>query len=266
MSYQLKVIKDYPIGFWQLDETSGTTATDSSGCGNDGSYTGTITNGLIPLVPGGTQASKITNSASITLPITYDYYGSTISGGVADENTSDNDFTLEVWIHPRFTTSNKTPILADATNDIGLFWEKGNIVFQLDTERIDYTVPYTKKSLHVVGTYSPSQMNLYVDGKLAVTKGLSEFKFTNASFELNIGPTLDASDSFLVDAPAIYRYDIGPVKIFNHYNEILPLPPIQIAYPDGGEIFDFYDNAIRKQWSYAYPANKPWEYFLTSDL
>jgi len=24
MSYQLKVIKDYPIGFWLLDETSGT--------------------------------------------------------------------------------------------------------------------------------------------------------------------------------------------------------------------------------------------------
>ena len=169
------------------------------------SYTGTITNGLIPLVPGGTQASKITNSASITLPITYDYYGSTISGGVADENTSDNDFTLEVWIHPRFTTSNKTPILADATNNIGLFWEKGNIVFQLDTERIDYTVPTTGKSFHIVAIYSVSSMILFVDGKQVANKTLSNFKFTNSSFELNIGPTLSSSDSFLVDAPAIYR-------------------------------------------------------------
>jgi hypothetical protein len=109
-------------------------------------------------------------------------------------------------------------------------------------------------------------MNLYIDGKLAVTKALSGFKFTNSTFELNIGPTLNSNDSFLVDAPAIYRYDIGPAKIFNHYNEISPLPPIQIAYPDSGEIFDFYDNSISKQWSYAYPANKSWEYFLNSDL
>ncbi len=40
MSYQLKVIKDYPIGFWPLDESSGSTATDISGCGNNATYVG----------------------------------------------------------------------------------------------------------------------------------------------------------------------------------------------------------------------------------
>lgn len=266
MSYELKIIKDYPIGFWKLDELSGTTATDSSGCGNNGTYTGSLTTGLIPLVPGGAHASKITNTSYVTLSAAKDYYGSTASGGLADSDTSDNDFTLEVWVYPRFATSNLTPILGDLTNGIGLFWEKGNIVFKLDTERLDYTVPYTKKSLHIVGTYSPSQMNLYVDGNLAATKFLSNFKFTNSAFEPTIGPTLNASDSFLVDAPAIYRYDLGPVKIFNHYNEIQMLPIIQIAYPENGEIFDFYDASIGQQWSYSYPAKKPWEYFLNNDL
>ena len=52
MSYQLKVIQDYPIGFWPLDETSGTTATDISGCGNNGTYTGSLTTNLLPLIPG----------------------------------------------------------------------------------------------------------------------------------------------------------------------------------------------------------------------
>ena len=266
MTYQLKVIKDYPIGFWMLDETSGTTASDSSGCGNNGTYTGSLTTNLLPLITGGTHASKITNSAYVTLSATKDYYGSTASGGLADNDTSDNDFTLEVWIHPRFTTANLTPILGDPTNNIGLFWEKGNIVFKLNSEQINYTVPYTKKSLHIVGTYSVSKMNLYVDGKLVSTKELSGFRFSNLAFVPKIGPTLNASDSFLVDAPAIYRYDLGPTKIFNHYNEIQPLPTIQIAYPESGEIFDFYDNSISKQWSFTYPANKPWSYFTSDDL
>lgn len=249
-----------------LDETSGTTATDSSGCGNNGTYSGSLTTNLIPLVPGGNHASKITNTSYITLSVSKDYYGSTASGGLADNDTSDNDFSFEIWIHPRFTTSNLTPIFGDLANGVGLFWEKGNIVFKLNSEQINYTVPYTKKSLHIVGTYSLSRMNLYVDGVIVSTKELSNFKFNNASFIPSIGPTLSSSDSFLVDAPAVYRYDLGPEKIKSHYREIDPLPTIQIAYPENGEIFDFYDNSISKQWSYMYPANRPWEYFASTDL
>ena len=52
MSYQLKVIKDHPIMLLPLDESSGTSAMDISGCGNTGTYVGglqstTITNSLI---------------------------------------------------------------------------------------------------------------------------------------------------------------------------------------------------------------------------
>lgn len=266
MSYQLKVIQDHPIGFWPLDETSGTTASDISGCGNNGTYTGSLTTNLIPLIPGGVSASKITTSKYIVLPVSKDYYGSTASGGLADSDTSDNDFTLEAWIHPRFSTNNLTPLLADSAQGIGIFWDKGNIVFKLNAERIDYTVPYTRKSLHVVAVYSVSSMSLYVDGELVVSKDLSLFRFTNSTFQLNVGPTLDASDSFLIDAPAVYRYALSPDKIKSHYNEIQPLPAIQIAYPEQGDLFEFYDNTLSKQYSYAYPANKPWSYFLSDDL
>jgi hypothetical protein len=51
MSYQLKVIKDYPIGFWPLDETSDTTAADSSGCGNNGTYVSSPASNMLPLIP-----------------------------------------------------------------------------------------------------------------------------------------------------------------------------------------------------------------------
>ena len=49
MSYQLKVIKDYPIGFWPLDESSGSTASDISGCGNNGTYHGSPATNILPI-------------------------------------------------------------------------------------------------------------------------------------------------------------------------------------------------------------------------
>ncbi len=66
MSYQLKVIKDYPIGFWPLDESSGSTAADISGCGNNGTYVGSPAANMLPLVPGGISGTRITNTAYAT--------------------------------------------------------------------------------------------------------------------------------------------------------------------------------------------------------
>ncbi len=37
---------------------------------------------------------------------------------------------------------------------------------------------------------------------------------------LKLGPTGNASDSFIVDAPAVYRYALGLDKILEHYNNI----------------------------------------------
>jgi hypothetical protein len=58
MTYQLKVIKDYPIGFWPLDESSGTTASDISGCGNNATYVGSPAANMLPIIPGGGSGTK----------------------------------------------------------------------------------------------------------------------------------------------------------------------------------------------------------------
>ncbi len=119
MTYQLKIIKDYPVGFWTLDETSGTTAADNSGCGNDGTYSGGITTGLLPLIPGGTHGTLITTTKSVSFPITKDYSGSVSGGSVGDKYSLDNDFSIEVWFYPKITTSNRNTIFGDGTNQVG---------------------------------------------------------------------------------------------------------------------------------------------------
>jgi hypothetical protein len=266
MSYQLKVIQDYPIGFWTLDELSGTSAFDISGCSNNGTYTGGITTGLIPLVSGGANGSLITNTKYITLPVTKDYYGSTADGGFADNNSSDNAFSLEVWFYPKITTTGLTTIFADSTKNVGIFYEKGNIVFKLEAERLDYTLPNISQSHHIVATYSVTEMSLYIDGKFAASKPLTNYKFTNETITLKLGPTSNASDSFIVDAPAVYRYALGVERIVEHFEYSGTTSPLQISYPDGGTLFEIYDDSVSKQFNFAYPANRPLEYFATDDL
>ena len=264
MSYQLKVIKDYPIGFWPLDESSGSTAADISGCGNNGTYVGSPAANMLPLVPGGISGTKITNTAYVTFPITKDYYGANVGAGFGTKYTSDNDFTLEVWFNQNISTASETPLLADITNDIGLYWEKGDIVFKVsENESVRFCVPYTKKSLHLTGVYSVNSITLFIDSVPVASKELNSFKFTNTTITLQSGPTLNSSDSFIVDAPAVYRYGLNKDALRRHYIDgNVTVSPIHVVYPDNGILFTGTDANIRAPFDYSYPVNKPWTQFL----
>lgn len=297
MSYQNAVLADYPIAYYKLDETATTAindyselldvyssytevesllatynyllypdANDYSGYNNNAIYNGAPENGLLTLIPGNLVSSKITNEHHIYYFATKDYTGSTAAGGFATKYTFDNDFTLEGWIYPKFTTTNKTAIFADATENIGIFYEKGNLTFAVDYEEITYTVPYLNKAMHVVATYTNDSISLYIDGKLVINKAISNFAFTNTSISLKSGPTLSINDYFLVNSFAIYRYALNPTQIENHYNSAQLLPSIQIAEPDQGRMFEIYDTNIATQFKYSYPANKPWINFVNEDL
>jgi len=268
MSYQLKVMKDYPIGFWSLDESSGTTALDKSGCGNNGTYAGSPISDILPLISGGVSGTKITNTSYITLPITKNYYGISTTAGMATKYSSDNDFTIECWIYPSIASSSETPIMSDDLNDIGIYWENGDIVFKVSaTDLVRYPVTYSKRAMHVVGVYSVYSISLYVDGRLTANKSLSEgFKFTNTTLSLAIGPTTTAQDSFVIDGPAIYRYSLSNASIQRHYGDgNFSAPAIQVVAPDEGILFSCTDASIKAQFQYSYPVNKNWSEFLDAN-
>jgi len=268
MSYQLKVIKDYPIGFWPLDESSGTTASDISGCGNNATYVGSPASNMLPLVSGGISGTRITNTAYITLPTSKDFYGSTVSNGLANKYSSDNDFTLEVWINPSIQSSSETIIFADSTDDIGLYWEKGDIIFKVsDAEQIRWALTYTKKSIHLVGVYSVNSISLYIDGTQVATKSIdADFKFTNTTLDLQIGPTSNSSDSFIVDAPAVYRYGLNEAAIVRHYNDAsYYIQPIHVVNPEDGILFSCSDRGKKIDFDYTYGVDAQWDDFVDSN-
>ena len=268
MLYQLKVIKDYPIGFWPLDESSGATAIDISGCGNNATYVGSPATNMLPIIPGGGSGTKITNAAYITVPTSKDFYGSSVSNGLGNKYSSDNDFTLELWISPSIQSSSVTTLFADTTDGIGLYWEKGDIIFKVSaTEQIRWAVTYSKKAMHIVGVYSVSSISLYIDGTQVAVKSLDpSFKFTNTAFDLQIGPTSDVGDSFVVDAPAVYRYGLNATAITRHYNDAnYYIQPIHVVNPEDGVLFSCSDRAKKIDLGYTYGVDAQWEDFIDSN-
>ena len=268
MTYQLKVIKDYPIGFWPLDESSGTTASDISGCGNNATYVGSPAANMLPIIPGGGSGTKITNTAYITVPTSKDFYGSSVSNGLGNKYSSDNDFTLELWVSQSIQSSSITTLFADNAEDIGLYWENGDIVFKVtNTEQIRWAVTYSKKAMHLVGIYSVNSISLYIDGTQVATKTIDpNFKFTNTSLDLQIGPTSDVGDSFVVDAPAVYRYGLNAASINRHYNDAnYYIQPIHVVNPEEGVLFSCSDRANRIDFSYTYGVDATWDSFLDSN-
>jgi len=255
MSYYLDVIKDSPVGLWKLDESSGSIAYDISGCNNHASYVGQIVKMGMPIVSGGAHTNKIDSSNYIQFAMSKDFSGTTGTGGFGTFDTYDNDFSIEAWIHPKTITS-ITPILADA-NGIGLYWDNGNIVFKLESERIDYSVPNPNRVIHVVGVYSVNSMSLYVNGVMVSTQPVS-IRFTNTSVSLVSGPAL-SGEYFLIDCPAVYRYSLSQQSIISHYNNLFLNNDEQIVLPDLGELFKAGERYQEVETKYVYPAQVPWD-------
>ena len=299
MSYRSTVLLDYPIGYYPLDDLTtvdfssytsleseyetyqdilddpaissyaniyGDIAYDHSGCENDGLYLGDPETDILTIVVGNSRATKITSTNSIEYSITKDYTATTTTSQFGTLSSSDNDFTLEAWIYPQFTTTNETAILADSTENVGLFYDKGNIVFKMDNDEIFCTVPYLDKVLHIVCTYSVSSASIYINSVLQKTKELTSPPFQNTSLSLKSGPTLNANDYFLINSVAVYRYALSNTQINSHYNQASGILPIQIVTPESGQLFEVYDNSIATEYFYSYPANRSWPDIMNEDL
>jgi hypothetical protein len=250
MSYSLRVLSDNPLAFWP----SGTD--DISGFDNQVSIVGSVDNTNLPLVIGAESSSKLSGIAAITY-IDID--------GIATKNFSDDQFSIECWVRINTTSSLEIPIVGDSSNDIGIFYKKGNIVFSIGTESIEYTVPFLKKSLHIVGVYSKNKIILYIDGKIEAEKDLSNFSFLNESILIKSGPVNNSLDYMLLNCVSFYRSSLTKDQILSHYLENKSLSPTQIVYPDQGNFFELTDKSISAKYSYSYPANKSWQYFINDN-
>lgn len=296
MSYKTTILSDYPLAYYPLDDLTtgdvpdfndilaqfatyqdvlnyyssysnmvGTTAFDYSGCSNHGTYSGAPETRILPLVPGNSMATKITNTLFVNYGITNNYYGTPENNIFGNKYSSDSEFSIEFWFYPSIASSSEIPLVADETENVGVFYENGNISFKLDSETLTHTLMDLDKASHIVAVYSINYAYLYVNGLLVSSKSLNNFKFSNTNLSLSSGPT-PINNYFLINSVAVYSYSLPSNKIFNHYEAAYGMFPIQVVYPLSGELFQIRDDSPSYEFKYSYPGNKPWSNFTTDEL
>jgi len=256
MSYKLNVLKDFPIMFMPLDKQTGLykpDTYDASGCYNNGTYSGSLTAAILPIVQGCKYSVMITNSKYITASINKNFYAISSVPGFGTKYTKDNDFSMEIWIKPFISIATSTPIFADETSVFGIYYENDQIVFKMAGQKLECLLDTKDKAMHIVCTYSLNAMSIYIDGVLSATKSISGFSFLNTNLTLKIGPTKNTTDNFICSAPAVYRYSLSDQKIYSHYiSGIKSISATQISKPNNGILFSLNQQSVKSAFKYRF--------------
>ncbi len=216
------------VGYWQLDDGSGTSATDSSTNGN----TGTLTNG--PTWTTGQVSSAI------------DFDGSDDFVSVADTNTLDfaesTNFTLAGWFNRDTFTTDDTitaksngqtaadtgynAYIDDSTDKLTFVANDGT-----DQYKLESTSTFTATGWHhyalVWDESGASQTKMYIDGVAESVTATGTFANVNSlanAVAFRVGAESDAGNPFdgKLDEIRLYRRAFFPDEVANLYRLSTP--------------------------------------------
>lgn len=221
--YSDAVLADNPISYWQLNETSGTTAADSAD-GNDGTNVGGITLGVTGIVgnafgfDGSTGYVGMGNPANLNFGTTgefsleavffWDGGGATINNIIRKSNVSDPGYWLRIYRDDEILG-----FFSGASVGIGL------------GPMAEITTPLTANAWHhVVGTRaSDGTMKLYLDGSLKATTTVANLE-TTSSAPFTLGAWAPSSVfehlSGTIDEAVVYDSVLSPGRVLAHANAV----------------------------------------------
>lgn len=223
--YQATVLADAPVAYYRFEEVAGTSALDSSGNGN----TGTYNNGPLLAQAGLPQ---------LGLAVAFDG----IDDHVVTPRTVATDFTLELWLR----TTATSPAGAQAFEGDGLLWSDvggtaNDFVLAALNDRAAFftgnpdttvigTTPLNDGQWHhVVATrMMGGATRLYVDAVLQAV-GTTNGSPLNALAQIMVGGNTLDSRYFegLIDEVAYYTTVMSPARILAHFAAgTAPLAPV----------------------------------------
>ena len=236
--YEKRILEDYPIAYWKLDELSGTTANDETINGNNGTYVNTPTLNTLPLITTGKSVS-FNGTNWVSIPTLY-------------SPSTETEIVIEAWVVFNGVASSQIIFYHGDNGEIQLTLNSSGYVnfgvhigaswyFATDTD-----LCVAGKLYHFIGVWKKgSYVKLYANGVL---------KDTNIS----------APDSFLYDTGASYLATIGSynrggggeingiideVAVYNH---IITDEQILAHYQVGKDIFNEYELTIISDYPVAY--------------
>ncbi len=203
---QIDPLQKGMVGYWELDDGSGTSAADASGNGN----TGTLTNG--PTWTTGKINGAVTFNSGAT-------NGQYIDAGASVDDSITNAFALSAWISPEGLSGQREIMRNDAGN--------GNRGIDIRTNGAHaevYTYNGAVRSVmgsitlstsvwtHIVGTYDGTSLKLFVNGVQDGTLSTSG-NVVLSSTSLFIGSGV--YQGFLAGSQGEFRGKIDEVRVYN---------------------------------------------------
>jgi hypothetical protein len=235
-SYETVVLSDSPVGYWRLNETTGTTAADSSGHSNTGTYVGTHALGA---------TSPITNdSTSRALDLTGTQ--ETVNGYVtipdsSTLNITTSALTIECWVKsksPSGTTTNPYAGLffkqSSGSNGWGINHDSngqfpvGSVVTSGSTNTsTTYGIPNddTNTWMMVDVVYTGSSIQIYENGTAVGSPvSLTGAILTTSGTTMCIGNIITGSSPYpyqwtgYICEVSVYNTALSSTRILAHYN------------------------------------------------
>jgi len=227
-TYQQTLLADSPTAYYRFDESSGTTANDSSGNGYNGTYASSgVTLG---------QTGAIVGSSDTAV----------LFDGIAGEMTSPagvntagwSAFTIEAWVKLTSLPASKAVL---AANDTGISNKGFALYFAANAASLNLsigngsshaTATYTfnfsvGQWYHLVGTWDGATITLYVDGVNVAAIAKSGTMGT-PGYALAWGYNIVSGGGY---APAtfaegaVYNAVLSGPRVLVHYNKGLVAPP-----------------------------------------
>lgn len=219
-TYSVAVIADAPVGYWRLEEYSGTTAADSSGNSHDGTLSGNYAQYAYSVLPGFPLAERCVefNEGRVTVPNHADFSGATA-------------VTLEAWLEVTTSgSSTRHTVLMRGTDDasgLGIiiddacFTSSGSIRVYAGnagaftyTASLDLDTPY-----HIVVTIDLTATTLYLNGAVVATFAGGTLSLGSSSITIGQQDRVAYEYSLLgyIDEIAFYDSALDAVEVADHY-------------------------------------------------
>jgi fibronectin type 3 domain-containing protein len=203
------------VGYWRLDEGTGTTVSDATGTGNTGIFVGN------PIWTTGITGQAL----SFTSPSTY-----VVVPDSSSLRISTDEMTVAAWVKINsfpLRSSNTDPAIVEKDGSefmLGLAGSNSNTPrFRLTTTSGTVTVQFGSSSVgrwyHYVGVYDGSKMRLYESGVLIGSKAQSG-TIDMSTVDLNIGHR-SLYNSYVdgtIDEVRIYNRALTGVEVQALYN------------------------------------------------
>lgn len=216
LPYPTLVENDGPTGYWRLGETSGGTATDSSGNGGNGTYEGDVILGQPGAIAGDSDGAVRLTGGYVLVP---DSPAISFTG----------PFTLEAWV--MVTTSHQQGIIekydTPAFNGYVLRTVQANKLFAqtlTGTEPLPPSVTGPTTILpglwhHIVEVFDGQTISVFLDGEEQASAP-SQIAPTSGANPLKLGARGDDANERLdgwLDEVAIYPVALSTDRIRAHY-------------------------------------------------